>query len=193
MDLGFGGCFAPIYAAHPNVDRVILVDENLGNASWNLKACNRFSNRVSIYDSFASVLADPTVDAVHVCTGIPNHAELTIATLKAGKHSACAVPMATSLDDIKRTVDAVKESGKNYMLMETELYEAAFLYAREMLENNEFGRIQFMRGIHHQCMDHGHWNNETRNYWQSMPHMWYISHALAPLCAVAKSTVRKVV
>ena len=193
IGLGFGCSFAPIYAAHPNVERVILVDKNLGRVQTALDKCKHFSNRVSICDSFTSVLADPTVDAVHVCTGIPNHAELTIATLKAGKHCACAVPMATSLEDIQKIVDAVKESGKNYMLMETELYEAAFLYAREMLENDEFGRIQFLRGIHHQCMDHGTWNTEITHYWQGMPPMWYISHALSPLCAVAKSPVCRVV
>ena len=193
IGLGFGCEFAPIYAAHPNVDRVILVDNDLGKATQALKRCKLLSNRVSIADSFSAVLSDPTVDAVHVCTGIPSHAELTIATLKAGKHCACAVPMAISLEDIKKIVDAVRESGKNYMLMETELYETAFLYAREMLKNNEFGRIQFLRGVHHQCMDHGAWNTEITHYWQGLPPMWYISHALSPLCVAAGSPVRSVV
>ena len=193
VGLGFGRWFAPIYAAHPDVDRVILVDKNLVRAQRSLEQCKRFTDRVSICDDFDSVLTDPTVDAVHVCTGIPNHAELTIATLQAGKHCACAVPMATSLEDIKRIIDAVTKSGKNYMLMETELYEAPFLYVRDMLKNNEFGRIQFLRGIHHQCMDHGSWNTETTHYWQGMPPMWYISHALSPLCVVADSPVRRVV
>jgi predicted dehydrogenase len=193
VGLGFGAVFAPIYAAHPNVDRVILVDALRGKAEHTLNRCKRFSDRVEIVEDFASVLADPTVDAVHVCTGIPNHAELTVATLKAGKHCACAVPMATSLEDIQRIVDAVRESGKNYMMMETELYEAAFLYARDMLANNEFGRIQFMRGVHHQCMDHGAWNTKMTHYWQGLPPMWYITHALSPLCVAANSPVREVV
>ena len=193
IGLGFGASFAPIYAAHPNVDRVILVDSIRDRAEYALGRCKRFSDRVSICDDFASVLNDPAVDAVHVCTGIPNHAELTVATLKAGKHCACAVPMASSLEDIKKIVDAVRESGKIYMMMETELYETAFLYAREMLKNNEFGRIQFMRGVHHQCMDHGAWNTDVTHYWQGMPPMWYISHALSPLCVAAGSPVREVV
>jgi len=193
VGLGFGDMFAPIYAAHPNVDRLILVDKIRSRAEATLSHCKPFSDRVSICDDFETVLADPTVDAVHVCTGIPSHAELTIATLKAKKHCACAVPMASSLEDIKRIVEAVRESGKIYMMMETELYEAAFLYAREMLKNNEFGRIQFMRGVHHQCMDHGTWNTELTHYWQGMPPMWYISHALAPLCVAADSPAREVV
>ena len=193
VGLGFGSAFAPIYAAHPNVEHVILVDKNQGNINYALGRCKRFTDRISVYDSLDAVLADPSVDAVHVCTGIPNHAELTVATLKAGKHCACAVPMATSLEDIQRIVDTVKETGKKYMMMETELYEAAFLYARDMLKNNEFGRIQFMRGVHHQCMDHGAWNTEVTRYWQGMPPMWYISHALSPLCVAADSPVREVV
>ena len=78
IGLGFGCEFAPIYAAHPNVDRVILVDNNLANATRALEKCKRFTNRTSIADSFSAVLSDSTVDAVHVCTGIPSHAELTI-------------------------------------------------------------------------------------------------------------------
>ena len=193
VGLGFGGMFAHIYAAHPNVERLILVDFNRHQAECNLANCKRFSENVEIYDSFEAVLADPTVDAVHVCTGIPSHADLTVATLKAGKHCACAVPMATSLEDIQRIVDAVRESGKNYMMMETELYEVAFLYAKEMLKNNEFGRIQFMRGVHHQCMDHGSWNTPVTHYWQGLPPMWYITHALSPLCVAANSRVKEVV
>ena len=193
VGLGFGAQFAPVYAAHPNVDRVILVDRLRPKAEYVLGRCNRFSDRVTICEDYAAVLADPTVDAVHVCTGIPNHAELTVAALNAGKHCACAVPMATSLEDIQRIVDATRKSGKNYMMMETELYEAAFLYAKEMLEREEFGRIQFMRGVHHQCMDHGAWNTEMTHYWQGLPPMWYITHALAPLVVAANSRVREVV
>ncbi|MBO4219911.1 MAG: Gfo/Idh/MocA family oxidoreductase [Clostridia bacterium] len=192
IGLGFGDCFAPIYAAHPNVERLVLVDSVTEKAQNSMNWCRNFNKNVVVYDSFDDVLKDDSIDAVHVCTGIPNHGELSAAVLNAGKHCACAVPMAISLEDVRRVVEAARHSGKNYMMMETEIYEAAFLYAREMLKRGEFGRIQFMRGIHHQCMDHGAWNTDTRHYWQGLPPMWYITHALSPLRVVADSQIRKV-
>ena len=193
IGLAFGNCFAPIYAAHPNVERLVLVDNVSNRALHSLNSCKRFSQNVVIYNSFKEVLEDDSIDAVHVCTGIPNHGELSVAVLNSGKHCACAVPMAISLEDIRRVVEAARRSGRNYMMMETEIYEAAFLYAKGMLERNEFGRIQFMRGIHHQCMDYGHWNTETTQYWQGLPPMWYITHALSPLRVAADSRIREVV
>ena len=44
------------------------------------------------------------VDAVHLVTPIPAHAQQTLAALAAGKHCACTVPMATSLDDLHAIV-----------------------------------------------------------------------------------------
>jgi len=66
------------------------------------------------------------VDAVHLLTPVSTHADLTVAALDAGKHVACAVPLATSLDDLRRVVSAQARSGRTYMMMET----AAF--AREL-------------------------------------------------------------
>ena len=193
IGLAFGGLFAPIYAAHPNVERVILVDRDPERIETALYLTRNFRHKVEVYNSFEDVLRDRSIDAVHICTGIPGHWEMSVSVLDAGKHCACAVPMAISLEDIRRVVEAARRSGKNYMMMETEIYEAAFLYARGMLERGEFGRIQFMRGIHHQCMDFGDWNTQTRHYWRGMPPMWYISHALSPLRVAAGSRIREVV
>lgn len=46
-----------------------------------------------------SLLADPGVDAVHINTPIPDHGQQTIQALKAGKHVARTVLMATSVEE----------------------------------------------------------------------------------------------
>lgn len=112
---------------------------------------------------FEEVLADKNLDAVHLVTPIPLHAEQTIQVLEAGKHCACIVPMATSLEDIKRITEAVRKSGKNYMMMETTLYSYQFFYVKQMIESDELGKIQFMRGSHYQDMQH--W----QDYWMGLP------------------------
>jgi predicted dehydrogenase len=57
---------------------------------------------------------------------------MSIAALKAGKHVACTVPMATSIEDCKKIVELVKKTGLQYMMMETVVYAREFLYMKEL-------------------------------------------------------------
>lgn len=173
--LGFGAEFIPIYQHHPNVDSVAICQRSE-------KQLHRIGDHFNIparYTSFEEMLQDETIDAVHINTPIPDHAEHSIAALLAGKHVACTVPMATSLADCLRIVEAQQASGKNYMLMETAVFTREFLYAKHLRDSGELGRIQFLKGAHHQDM------SGWPGYWEGLPPMHYSSHAIGPLLALA--------
>lgn len=182
VGLAFGGAFAEIYKEHPHVNTIGIYDANPDIALEVSKYCGI----EKIYGSFEEILSDETIDAVHLVTPIPLHAEQTIQVLKAGKHCACTVPMATSLKDIRRITETVRETGKNYMMMETTLYTYQFFYVKQMLENGEIGRIQFMRGSHYQDM--ANWPD----YWMGLPPMYYGTHAIAPMVALSGSRIKRV-
>src|SRR5690606_35342274 len=97
----------------------------------------------------------------------------------AGKHVACTVPMATSLEDCRRVIEAQQISGKSYMMMETAVYTREFFYAKELRDSGQLGRIQFLRGRHQQEM--AGWPG----YWEGLPPMHYATHAVAPLLTLA--------
>ena len=182
VGLGFGGAFAAIYKAHPNVGELTLCDSNPDR----LKQTCDYIGGARTANSLDEILADPSIDAVHLVTPIPLHADQSVAVLEAGKHCACTVPMATSLDDIRRIVRAKRMSGKNYMMMETTLYTYQFFYARRMLETGELGRIQFLRGSHYQDM--AGWPD----YWMGLPPMWYGTHAIGPMVVLSGSRICRV-
>ena len=182
VGLGFGGCFAGIYKDHPNVGTIGICDTNAEVA----KNCAKHHGIDKIYDSLDDILNDKDVDAVHLVTPIPMHADHTVKVLEAGKHCACTVPMATSLEDIPRITDAVRKSGKNYMMMETTLYTYQFFYVKKMIESGELGRIQFMRGSHYQDMSNWPY------YWMGLPPMWYGTHAIGPMVALSGSRIKRV-
>ncbi len=182
VGLGFGGAFARIYKEHPNVGELTLCDTNPDR----LKQTADYAGGARLAASLDEVLADPTIDAVHLVTPIPLHADHSVAVLEAGKHCACTVPMATSLDDIRRIVKAKRMSGKNYMMMETTLYTYQFFYAKHMKEAGEFGKIQFFRGSHYQDM--ANWPE----YWMGLPPMWYGTHAIGPMVALSDSRICRV-
>lgn len=181
VGLGFGGCFVDIYKNHPNVGKIKIFDVKT-------ELAKTFAEKFSLetYPSFENILNDGEIDAVHLVTPIPLHEEQTVRVFNAGKHCACTVPMATSLDGIRRITEAVRRSGKNYMMMETTLYTYQFFYVKQMLESGELGRIQFLRGSHYQDM--ANWPD----YWMGLPPMWYGTHAIAPMVALSGSRIKRV-
>lgn len=156
----FGEAFPPIYRAHPGVGDITLFDMSADSVA---RALRSVGGGARVAGSFEEILSDGSIDAVHLLTPIPLHEEQTVAVLNAGKHCACAVPMATSLDGIRRIAAAARHSGRNYMMMETTLYTYQFLFAKRMAERGEFGRIQFLRGTHWQNM--AGWPG----YWPGLP------------------------
>ena len=148
VGMGFGSCFLPIYIDHPDVETVGIFDTD----KLLMNSMKETYAGINTYDTFEDILKDPAVDAVHLISPSPAHADQTVAVLESGKHCACTVPMATSLEDLQRIVDAVRRSGKNYMMMETTLYTYQFFYVKQMIEKGIIGKIQFMRGSHYQDM-----------------------------------------
>ena len=183
IGLGFGGAFAEIYKTHPNVGELTLYDTN---SELLQRFREHLGDEVKLAESFEAILADPMIDAVHLVTPIPLHADQTVAVLEAGKHCACTVPMATSLEDIRRITEAKRKSGKNYMMMETTLYTYQYFYAEKMKEEGKFGKIQFFRGSHYQDM--ANWPD----YWMGLPPMWYGTHAIGPMVALSSSRICRV-
>ena len=113
--LGFGAEFIPIYQRHPNAEMAAICQRNE-------KSLNEVGDKFGIlkrYTSYEDLVADPDIDAVHINTPIPLHGQQSIQALKAGKHVACTVPMATSIEECEEICRLVKETGLKYMMMES--------------------------------------------------------------------------
>ncbi len=93
------------------------------------------------YASVEALLADPTVDAVSVCSANASHAQIAVAALEAGKHVLCEKPMATTLADCERMVEAAKKSGKKLMIDQNQRLAGAHVKARELIEQGEIGSV----------------------------------------------------
>jgi predicted dehydrogenase len=174
VGLGFGAEFIPIYLAHPNAEMAAVCRRNKAEMD---KVGDKFGIKKR-YTSYEDVLKDPDIDAIHINSPIPDHAPQSIAALKAGKHVACTVPMGVSVDECRQLVEAQKKSGKVYMMMETVVYAREYLFAKELYDQGELGKIQFLRGSHQQDMD------GWPDYWPGLPPMWYATHCVSPCLAI---------
>ncbi len=178
---GFGRVFAKVFQRHPDVEYVGICETNPERiAMAKLEGFTRF------HSDFHDVLAGDDYDAVHLALPANNHAKPTIEVLTAGKHCSCAVPMANTLDDLRLIVKAQRESGKNYMMMETMVYTKEFLFIKDMYQKGEVGKLQFLRGVH------SHDITNIPDWWYGFPPMLYATHAISPILELAKSRATKV-
>ena len=106
----------PEYADNPDAQLTAFYDLNAARAQ---ELAERYGGKV--YDSVEALLADPNVDAVSVCSANASHAQIAVAALEAGKHVLCEKPMATTLADCERMVEAAKKSGKKLMIEQGEI------------------------------------------------------------------------
>ena len=89
--------------------------------------------------------------------------------------------MATSVEDCKTIVDLCKETGLKYMMMETVVYAREFLYMKELYDNGELGKLQFIKASHQQDMD------GWPGYWPGLPPMHYATHCVGPALGLARN------
>ncbi len=187
VGLGFGKEFIPIYQQHSGVNKVAICARSESKVKeigdqFGIEEDFRFTD-------FNDILTRDDIDAIHIVTPILEHAKQSLDSLNAGKHTACTVPMATSLEECKAIVEAKNKMNKVYMMMETAIYTREFLYVKSMVESGQIGRIQFVRGSHLQDMGLEGWPN----YWLGLPPMYYGTHAIGPLLAITKTMADSVV
>jgi predicted dehydrogenase len=171
VGLGFGAEFLPIYQAHPNANVAAICRRNEVEL-------NKVGDALGIekrYTKFEDVLADPTVDFVHINSPIDDHAWMSIEALKAGKHVMCTVPMATTIEECDQICNLVAETGLKYMMAETVVYSREYLYIKDLYARGELGKIQYMKASHPQDMD------GWPAYWEEMIPMHYATHVVSPI------------
>lgn len=180
--LEFGRHFVPIYRDHPLVDAVYLAEPRDAVREAVAAECGV----AGAYSSLDEVLANPEIDAVHIVTGFTDRTAHTLAALDAGKHVACAVPMALSLEEIAQIVAARERAGTTYMMMETAVYTREYLFVEELARTGALGTINYARGAHHQDM------TNWPEYWMGLPPMHYATHAIAPILRLLDAPAERV-
>jgi predicted dehydrogenase len=95
----------------------------------------------AVHDSYAGLLADPTLDAVYI--PLPNglHARWTLAALEAGKHVLCEKPFTSNAAQAREVAAAA--DGTGLVVMEAFHYRYHPLARRmaEIVRGGELGRI----------------------------------------------------
>jgi predicted dehydrogenase len=92
------------------------------------------------------LLADDALDAIVLATPVPSHADLAIRVLDAGKHCFVEKPLATTVADAERVVEAAQRSGRVLMVGHLLQYHPGVNKLRELVDSGELGDIHYIYG-----------------------------------------------
>lgn len=96
------------------------------------------------YDDYALCLSHPQVDAVFIATPNGNHAEFSERAAAAGKHVLCEKPMATSVEDGRRMIEACRAANVRLMVAYRKYFEPASLALKKLVRSGKLGRLKII-------------------------------------------------
>lgn len=97
--------------------------------------------KISAYDNYQELLADPEIDLIDVCLPNDQHEAVTIAALQAGKHVLVEKPISTEIKSAERMVAAAKKSGKLLMVAQVLPFFPEFQFAAECVSSQKYGKL----------------------------------------------------
>lgn len=124
------------YAAQPGVSLAVVADPCLDRAE---RLAGRY-HAVAVADVESMLKAG--VDVVSVCTPTPTHAEIAIASLRAGVHVLCEKPIARTVAQAEAIIQAARETGVRFMVGHVSRYDADHRKAKDVLERGDLGQLQ---------------------------------------------------
>ncbi len=127
--------------------------EVAGIAARTPEQARRFADELSIpraTGDYREFLADPSIDAVHICTPNALHFPMAAAALAAGKHVLCEKPLATSVAEAREMVRLAQEKNLANCTFHNLRYYPQVQNMRRLRESGELGDILVAQGTYSQ-------------------------------------------
>jgi predicted dehydrogenase len=99
-------------------------------------------------ESLDALLDDPTIGGVIVATPHSTHAELVEQAAAAGKHVFVEKPLALTVTDARRAIDATARAGVSLQVGHNRRRQPANRRIRSMIESGELGTVVQLEGFH---------------------------------------------
>jgi len=98
-----------------------------------------------VYADYKELLANPSIDVIHVLTPNSSHSFITVEALEAGKHVMCEKPMAISSTEAKKMVDAAERTGKKLTIGYQNRFRPDSQALYQACRNGDLGDIYYAK------------------------------------------------
>lgn len=96
------------------------------------------------YDDFDECLRNPEVEAVFIATNNGTHVRFTLQAAASGKHVLCEKPLANTVEECQRMVEACKKNRVKLMTAYRKYFEPASLEFKKLIGSGKLGRLKFL-------------------------------------------------
>jgi predicted dehydrogenase len=127
--------------------------EVVGVAGRTAAAARKFADALSIERAtgdYQDLLADPELNAVHICTPNELHFPMAQAAMQAGKHVLCEKPLASTVAEANAMLALAKEKGLAHCTLYNVRAYPQVQNMRRMCEAGELGNVQVVQGTYSQ-------------------------------------------
>lgn len=117
-------------------------------ADVNLKAAQDLADSLQIpaaEEDYHTLLSDPGIDAVVICSSTDTHAKIVVEAAEAGKHIFCEKPIDLGLDKIDSALEAVEKTGVKLQIGFNRRFDPNFRKARWMVAEGKIGTLHVLR------------------------------------------------
>ncbi len=101
------------------------------------------------YESVEGLCKDDEVSAVYIASPHEFHCEHVLKLAAAGKHLLVDKPLAISVDEANRMVDAVDKAGVGLVCGPSHSFDAPVLLARRLIDSDEYGKVRQLHAVYH--------------------------------------------
>jgi predicted dehydrogenase len=96
---------------------------------------------VRAFRSYEEMLADPSIDAVDICTPTHTHRDLALAALRAGKHVLCEKPMARTSVEAREMAAVAREMGRVLMPAMCLRFWPEWAWLKQAIASQRYGKV----------------------------------------------------
>ncbi|MBW9105017.1 MULTISPECIES: Gfo/Idh/MocA family protein [Paraburkholderia] len=96
------------------------------------------------YADVRELAADPKVEAIYIASPHQYHAAHTEIAAAGGKHVLVEKPMALSLAECDRMIDACRQAGVTLIVGHCHSFDTPYLETRRLIESGEFGSVRMI-------------------------------------------------
>ncbi len=100
-----------------------------------------------VYTDPGEAFADTAIDAVLIAAPARFHTDLVVAAARAGKHVFCEKPMAVTLADAARAIEAARSAGVVLQVGFNRRFAADWRAGRQLLEGGRVGTPRLLRSV----------------------------------------------
>lgn len=136
-------------------------------------------------DAWKQLCDRDDIDLVYIATDWKRHAPMMVYAMEKGKHVACEVPAAMTMEEIWDVVNTAERTRRHCMQLENCVYDFFELTTLNMAQHGVFGELTHVEGAYIHCLE---------DFWDSYEGDWrleynkkhrgdvYPTHGLGPAC-----------